>query len=71
MLKKLIEELLTDVVDSGPENLEEEASENETSNFLQLYYKIDSTESKMKMHLKVLFTAILILGRLYLNDIRN
>ena len=34
MLKKLIEELLTDVVDPRPENLEEEASENETSNFL-------------------------------------
>jgi hypothetical protein len=46
MLKKLIEELLTDVVDPGPENLEEEASENETSNFLQLYDKIDSAESK-------------------------
>ncbi|GBB96309.1 hypothetical protein RclHR1_27210003 [Rhizophagus clarus] len=46
MLKKLIEELLTDVVDPRPENLEEEASENETSNFLQLYDKIDSTESK-------------------------
>ncbi|RGB43009.1 hypothetical protein C1646_809567 [Rhizophagus diaphanus] len=46
MLKKLIKELLTDVVDPGPENLEEEASENETSNFLQLYDKIDSAESK-------------------------
>ncbi|RIA80304.1 hypothetical protein C1645_867076, partial [Glomus cerebriforme] len=46
MLKKLIEELLTDVIDPGPENLEEEASENETSNFLQLYDKIDSAESK-------------------------
>ncbi|GES88797.1 hypothetical protein GLOIN_2v1598305 [Rhizophagus clarus] len=32
--------------DPRPENLEEEASENETSNFLQLYDKIDSTESK-------------------------
>ena len=47
MLKKLIEELLTDVVpDVAGENLEEEASENETSNFLQLYDKIDSAESK-------------------------
>ena len=43
MLKKLIEELLTDVVsDVAGENLEEEASENETSNFLQLYDKFDS-----------------------------
>jgi len=47
MLKKLIEELLTDVVpDVAGENLEEEASENETSNFLQLYDMIDSAESK-------------------------
>ncbi|CAB4480860.1 unnamed protein product [Rhizophagus irregularis] len=46
MLKKLIEELLTDVIsDVAGENLEE-ASENETSNFLQLYDKIDSAESK-------------------------
>jgi len=47
MLKKLIEELLIDVIsDVAGENLEEEASENETSNFLQLYDKIDSAESK-------------------------
>ncbi|GES96035.1 hypothetical protein GLOIN_2v1598305 [Rhizophagus clarus] len=46
MLKKLIETLLTDVIsDVAGENLEE-ASENETSNFLQLYDKIDSAESK-------------------------
>ena len=47
MLKKLIKELLTNVVsDVAGENLEEESSENETSNFLQLYDKIDSAESK-------------------------
>jgi hypothetical protein len=46
MLKKLIEELLTDVpVPTAGENLEE-ANGNETSNFLQLYDKIDSAESK-------------------------
>ena len=43
MLKKLIEELLTNVIsDIARENLKEKASENETSNFLQLYDKIDS-----------------------------
>uniref|UniRef100_U9UL74 Uncharacterized protein n=2 Tax=Rhizophagus irregularis TaxID=588596 RepID=U9UL74_RHIID len=47
MLKKLIKKLLTDVIsDVVEENLKEEASENKTSNFLQLYYKIDSAESK-------------------------
>ena len=72
MLKKLIEELLTDVVpDVAGENLEEEASENETSNFLQLYDKIDTAESKNEDASQVLFTAILILEKLYLNDTRN
>ncbi|EXX66383.1 uncharacterized protein OCT59_020665 [Rhizophagus irregularis] len=47
MLKKLIKKFLTDVVSNvTEENLEEEASENKTSDFLQLYDKIDSAESK-------------------------
>ncbi|PKK57709.1 hypothetical protein RhiirC2_721046, partial [Rhizophagus irregularis] len=52
MLKKLIEELLTDVVDPGPENLEEEASENETSNFCNYTIRLIALNLKMKMHLK-------------------
>jgi len=46
MLKKLIKELLIDIpIPTAGENLKE-ANGNETSNFLQLYDKIDSAESK-------------------------
>jgi hypothetical protein len=61
MLKKLIEKLLTDVVsDVTGENLKEEASENETSNFLQLYDKIDGVKFKNEIHIN--FISILTYG---------
>lgn len=68
MLKKLIKELLTDIVSEVPVSIAKEnlkkASKITTSNFLQLF-------NKLKMYFKVLFTVILILGKLYLNDIKN
>src|ERR1043166_7598924 len=64
-LKKLIEELLTDIPDGGRSL--EETSES-ASNFFQLSERIDHAETKTKKHLEVSFSVILIL---YLNDIRN
>ena len=50
MLKKLIEELLTDVVpDVAGENLEEEASENETAIFCNYTIRLIVLNLKMKM----------------------
>src|SRR5205823_7886301 len=73
MLKKLIEELLTDVpVPTAEENLEE-ASENSTSIFLQLSERIDHAETKNEEARagSDSFSVILILGKLYLSDTRN
>jgi hypothetical protein len=57
-VEKLIEELLTNLPDGGRSLVKA----------LQLSERLNL---KTKVHLKVLFTAILILGKLYLNDTRN
>ena len=67
MLKKLIEELLTDVpVPTAGKNLEE-ASENSTSIFLQLPDRIDSAESKNEDASRDLITSYFDFGEALYN----
>ncbi len=74
MLKKLIEELLTD--NSNNEDLEEstegasDASLN-SGNFFHLSSMIDQAKKKIKMQHRMSSIDILTLERLYTCDIRN
>src|SRR5581483_1019405 len=64
MLKKLIEELLTDVTEAPvPDEGLEEANENSTSIFLQLSDKIDSAESKNEDASRDLITSYFDFGK--------